>query len=85
MRTTVTIDDHLLAEARRQALAQRRSLGDIIDDSLRVTLSRRAADTSTRVTLPTDGDPADRPLVDLDDREAVAEALGDSGWPRADP
>ncbi len=83
MRTTVTIDDQLLAEARQRAVAERRSLGDVVDDSLRALFARRSADRP-RTVLPTDGDPSVRPLVDIHDREALAEVLGDNSWPRAD-
>jgi len=84
VRTTVNIDEHLLIQARRLALAQRRSLGDVIDDSLRTTFSRGDAGRRPGTTLPMDGEPANRPLIDLDDREAVSETLGDTRWPRAD-
>ena len=84
VRTTVNIDEHLLIQARRLALAQRRSLGDVIDDSLRTTFSRGDAGRRPGTTLPMGGDPANRPLSDLDDRESVSETLGDTRWPRAD-
>lgn len=85
MRTTVNIDDHLLAEAKVLAARQHRSLGEIIDDALRDTLTVRAsAPAATRVTLPTSGDPRDRPLIDILDTEALAEALGDNEGPRRD-
>ncbi len=84
VRTTVNIDEHLLIQARRLAVAQRRSLGDVIDDSLRTTFGRRDAGRRPGTTLPMEGDPANRPRVDLDDREAVSETLGDTRWPRAD-
>ena len=84
MRTTVNIDEHLLAEAKVLAARQRRSLGEIIDDSLRTTLARLEEGRHTRVVLPTSGDPNVKPLVDIHDKEALAEALGDNTWPRAD-
>jgi hypothetical protein len=34
--------------------------------------------------LPTSGDPSEKPFVDIDDKEALAEALGDNEWPRVD-
>jgi len=85
MRTTVNIDEHLLAEAKVLAARQRRSLGDVIDDALRVTFGRLAtAQAQPRLVLPTSGDPNGKFLVDIYDKEAVAEALGDNEWPRAD-
>ena len=86
MRTTVNIDEHLLAEAKVLAARQRRSLGEIIDDALRVTLARTTEPKRRpiRIVLPTDGDPNAEPLVDINDKEALAEALGDNEWPRRD-
>lgn len=77
MRTTVNIDDHLLAEAKVRAARSHRSIGDVIDEALRL---RFAADDrpATSVSLPTYGVPGERLLVDIDDRDAVAEALGDN-------
>ena len=83
MRTTVTIDDHLLAEAKALAAQQHRSLSEVIADALRVEL-RRVAEPRPRVALPTFGDPNEKPLVDIWDKEALAEALGDNEWPRRD-
>jgi plasmid stability protein len=79
MRTTVNIDDHILAEAKVRAAKAHQSLGDVIDDALR---HRFAAADRPRVTvlLPTFGVPGERPLVDINDRDAVAEALGDNKW-----
>lgn len=80
MRTTVNIDDHLLAEAKATAARTRRSLSDVVDDALRVMFATRT--TSTRravpVTLPTAGGRGRQPLVDMEDKEGLAEALGDN-------
>lgn len=54
MRTTVTIDDHLLAEAKALAARTGRPLGAVVDDALRVLLVERAA-TRAPVNLPTSG------------------------------
>lgn len=84
MRTTVNIDEHLLAEAKVVAARQHRTLGEIIDDSLRVSLARAVDAPRKRVTFPVSGDPNIKPLVDINDKEALAEALGDNEWPRRD-
>ena len=80
MRTTVTIDDDLLAEAKAEAARQRRSLSELLQDALRASL-RRGGDSDRVIVLPTSGDPRNRPLVDTLDKEALAEVLGDNEWP----
>jgi hypothetical protein len=77
VRTTVNIDEHLLAEAKARAARSHQSLGDVIDEALRLRFAaakRPVAGTS----LPTFGAAGERLLVDIDDRDAVAEALGDN-------
>jgi hypothetical protein len=80
VRTTVNIDEHLLAEAKVRAARSNRPLGEIIDDALRrqFSLSDRS---DASITLPTYGSGGKRPLVDIEDRDAVAEALGDNASP----
>lgn len=82
MRTTVNIDDHLLAEARILAAGTSRSLGSVLEDALRVML-RRAADERGRseFRLPTHGTGGLQAGVDLDDKEALAELMGDNAAP----
>lgn len=75
MRTTVTIDDHLLSEAKQLAARGHRSLGDVVDDALRVFLSQVADPERGRVSLPTFGHGWLRPGVDLEDKEALAGLL----------
>lgn len=82
MRTTVRLDDALLAEAKALAARSGRTLTKVIEDALREALSRRpAADTTTKsaVRLPTD-DGAGRagglqPRVDLDDSAALLDLM----------
>lgn len=77
MRTTVNIDEHLLAQARRAATASRRSLGDVVDDALRMHLAERHQSRQDRVELPTYGGSGLRPGVDLEDKEALSDLLED--------
>lgn len=84
VRTTVNIDDDLLAELRTISARTRRPLGDLVDDALRAMLAERASGrTTTRVVLPTDGGSGLQPGVDLDDKEGLAELLGDNEPSRA--
>lgn len=80
VRTTISIDDELLVIAKQMAATQRRTVGSILEDALREQLARREASRAQRprVTLPVSGDPTARLLVDIHDKEALAEALGDN-------
>jgi hypothetical protein len=85
MRTTVNIQDQLLAEARVRARRDRKPLGSVIDDALRALFVGRAAEsrTRTRVILPTGGGSGLQPGVDVKDKDALAELLGDNEMPTA--
>jgi Arc/MetJ family transcription regulator len=82
MRTTVNIDDDLLAEAKVLAARTSRPLGAIVDDALRALL-RRPADQPGRADfrLPAHGSGGLHAGVDLEDKDAVAELLGDNVAP----
>jgi hypothetical protein len=79
MRTTVTIDDELLAATKRLAADGHRTVGSVLEDALREMLARhdRQQRTPVALTLPAYGDPDARPLVDVLDKDALAAALGD--------
>jgi plasmid stability protein len=85
VRTTVNIDDHLLAEAKVIAAQGHRSLGDVVNDALRLALSDRSGGSGTRgrVVLPVDGGSGLHPGVDLDDKDALAAILDDESAIRA--
>ena len=79
MRTTITIDDDLLAEAKVRAAKSRRTLGAVIDDALRASFLERPAQRAPFV-LHTKGHGGFQPGVDLNDKEALAEILGDPDY-----
>lgn len=82
VRTTVNIDDHLLAEAKQLAARSHRPLGEILNDALRVLLVERPPrGRRGRVRLPVDGGSGLQRGVDLDDREAMAELVGENRMP----
>lgn len=82
MRTTVNIDDELLAEAKVFAVRTARSLGAVIDDALRMLLRDNTADPDRgEFRLPTHGSGGLHPGVDIDDKEALAELMGDNAAP----
>ena len=79
MRTTVTIEDHLLSEAKAIAARTHRTIGSVFEDALRQMLARADNPRSPAgaVSLPTDGGSGLQPGVDLENKEQIAELLGD--------
>jgi hypothetical protein len=79
MRTTLNISDDLLAEAKLLAARTHRSIGAVVDDALRVLLSREGSGTINREwTFPTAGVGGLQPGVNLDNKEALTDLLGDN-------
>jgi hypothetical protein len=89
MRTTLTIDDHLLSEAKAVAARTHRSIGSVFEDALRQMLARADGPPSATgpVSLPTDGGSGLQPGVDLENKDQIAELLGDNelGHQERDP
>jgi hypothetical protein len=83
VRTTVTISDDLLQEAKLLATRTGRSLGDVVDDALRVLLARSGRRATAAVVLPRYGGSGLLPGVDLEDKESLAALLDDSSDVRA--
>jgi len=82
MRTTLNISDDLLAEAKVLAVRTHRSIGAVVDDALRVLLRRQPEEpVSSDWTFPTAGAGGLMPGVNLEDKEALAELLGDNAVP----
>ena len=76
MRTTIRLDDQLLAEAKRYASQSGRTLTSLIEDALRETLARRQTMPSRRrVTLPTGGRGGVLPGVDIDSSAALLDMM----------
>lgn len=78
MRTTIRLDDALLAEAKAAAAARGTTLTAVIEDALRESLARRhdAPRTQRHVELPTSGEGSKlMPGVDLDDSAALLDLM----------
>lgn len=76
MRTTIRIDDRLLAEAKVQAANSGRTLNAVIEDALREALARRHhGDERRAVELPTFRGSRLSPGVDLDDSAALLDRM----------
>jgi plasmid stability protein len=80
MRTTINIDAALLTELRLLAAQRERAVDELIDEALRAMLARHAAELERRppVALATDGGSGLQRGVDLEDKEALAELVGDN-------
>lgn len=76
MRTTVDIQEDLLREAKERAARSGRTLGQVVDDALRV-LFQRGDRASSRgpVELPTFRGTGLQPGVDLDDSAALLDLM----------
>ena len=77
MRTTLTIDDELLAQYKQvAAVVTHRTLSYVIQDALRETLARRRESAAGQpVRLPVIGGGGLQPGVDLDDNARLLELL----------
>lgn len=74
-RTTIRLDDRLLAEAKALAARTDRTLTQVIEDALREALARRSASAVEDTTLTTVGGNGPRPGVDLDDSAALWDVM----------
>lgn len=76
MRTTVRLDDHLLAQAKARAAETGRTLTAVLEDALRASLARSAPATRTaRIRLTTVKGGGVRRGVDLDDSAALLDLM----------
>jgi hypothetical protein len=81
MRTTIRINDRLLAEAKKMAAERGTTLTAVIEDALREAHSRRNPQARRRrFRLPTSGRGGLQPNVDLNDSAALLDLMeGPSG------
>jgi len=77
MRTTVRLDDVLLAEAKKCAADRNTSLTAVIEDALREVLSRKSpvAPVKGKFSLPTFKGRGLKPGVDLDNTAALLDVM----------
>ena len=75
MRTTINLDDALLAEAKQVAARTGRSLTAVVEDALRQSLHRRNPATRQAADLPVFGAGGTRPGVDLDDSAGLLDVM----------
>jgi Arc/MetJ family transcription regulator len=78
MRTTVRLDEHLLAEAKKHAAESGKTLTSLLEEALRESLSRRKPHVKSKpVRLKTVRGGGVRAGVDLDDSAALLDLMGD--------
>ena len=76
MRTTVRLDERLLAEAKKLAAESGRTLTSLLEDALRETLARRRTRARAKpVRLKTVKGNGVRPGVDLDDSASLLDLM----------
>ena len=76
MRTTIRLDDQLLAEVKQLAARTGRTLTAVIEDALREMLARQQKATARRpVQLSTASGNGLQPGVDLDDSAALLDLM----------
>jgi hypothetical protein len=76
MRTTVRLDPHLLAEAKKKAAATGKTLTAVIEEALQESFSRRAEPRQRKkIVIPTFRGQGLQPGVNLDDSAAVLEMM----------
>ena len=81
MRTTVTIDDRLLAEAKAAAVRSGRTLNAVVEDALREALARqRRVREQPRVPLPVSHSRGwVRPGVNIDSNAELLDLMEEDG------
>lgn len=76
MRTTINLDDDLLAQAKRVAAETGRSLTVVVEEAVRESLSRRGSSLE-RSPLPIFRGDGLHPGVDLDDAANLLDLMDD--------
>ncbi len=82
MRTTIRLDDDLLARAKTLAAQTGRTLTAVIEDALRAALAQaRPRHRPDQIELPTFGSGGVQPGVDLDDTASLLDVMESGGAP----
>lgn len=76
MRTTVSLDDHLLTAAKRRARDRGQTLGQVVEDALRRELADSPGEPATELPVLRGGDGL-RPGVDVTSNRAMRELVDD--------
>ncbi|HEY8022876.1 MAG TPA: type II toxin-antitoxin system VapB family antitoxin [Thermoanaerobaculia bacterium] len=79
MRTTIRLDEHLLAEAKQRAARDGTTLTVVIERALRESLGRREEQQKKQVKLPAWGEGWVLPGIDLDDSASLLDRMERGG------
>ncbi|MFC7623172.1 Arc family DNA-binding protein [Microlunatus sp. GCM10028923] len=80
MRTTMNLPDALMDEVRERAKAEHRTVTSLMIEALNDLLAKDRTVTE-KYSLPTDGYPNGRMLIDIDDKDAVQQHFDEEdGW-----
>jgi hypothetical protein len=77
VRTTISIDDQVFRDAKRQAAEEGRTLGDLVTEALRARLALRQATNEKPWEPLTYGDGGPLPGIDITNNAAVRDAMDD--------
>ena len=76
MRTTISIDDDLLRQAKQRALERGTTLSDVVSEALRIALSQRPRKSRPKIRLVTAGHGSRvMPGIDFSNNASVWAAL----------
>ncbi len=75
MRTTIRLNDELLAQAKAHAAQTQRTLNELIEDSLRARLAAELTPRGPAGPLPTFKGRGPLPGVDINDSAALTERM----------
>ena len=81
MRTTIRIDDHLFRKVKERAASTGRTIGAIVEDALRLSLSRSEEEPRRSKPLPTYGSAGTMPGVDLDSNRDLLDLMESNNAP----
>ena len=81
MRTTIDIDDELLAQLKQRAAKSGRTMASLVEDAVREMLARTSAGgrRRQRIVLPTHDGRGVLPGVDLWDSASLEDVMGEPG------
>ena len=79
MRTTLRLNDQVMAEAKRLAVDTHRTLTQVVEDSLRDMLARaKQSGRRKKISLPTSCGSGTQPGIDITSNSAVLDAMDEA-------